>query len=109
MKLSLSKRATSTVVVALCALGVMSLGVALAATKPLKKGLTAFVIPKNLGNNYFTVSDSAKSGGAIAAWNKLGEKGSETSGTAATPASQQPAITAAIAKGAKILLLAAPD
>ena len=31
----------------------------------LKSGLKVFVIPKNLGNNYFTTADSAKSGGAI--------------------------------------------
>ncbi len=109
MKLSMSKRATSTIVVALCALGVMSLGVALAASKPLKKGLVATVIPKNLGNNYFTVSDSKGSGGALAAFSTLGEKGNETSGTAATPQSQLPAITSAIAKGAKILLVSATD
>src|SRR6202034_2969014 len=45
----------------------------------LKTGLKVFVIPKNLGNSYFTTADSAKSGGAIAA---LGETGTETSGTA---------------------------
>ena len=33
----------------------------------LKTGLKVFVIPKNLGNSYFTTADSAKSGGAIAA------------------------------------------
>jgi rhamnose transport system substrate-binding protein len=75
----------------------------------LKTGLKAFVIPKNLGNSYFTVADSAKSGGAIAAFNALGETATETSGTAATPASQIPAITGAIAKGAKIIILSATD
>ena len=42
---------------------------------PLKKGLKVFVIPKNLGNPYFTTADSAKSGGAIAALTTLGETG----------------------------------
>jgi rhamnose transport system substrate-binding protein len=75
----------------------------------LKTGLKAFVIPKNLGNSYFTVADSAKSGGAIAAFDSLGETATETSGTAATPASQIPAITGAIAKGANIIILSATD
>jgi rhamnose transport system substrate-binding protein len=61
----------------------------------LKTGLKVFIIPKNLGNNYFTTADSAKTGGAIAALNALGESGQETSGTAATPASQIPAIVSA--------------
>ena len=75
----------------------------------MKTGLKVFVIPKNLGNSYFTTSDSAKSGGAIAALNALKESGTETSGTAATPASQIPAIQAAITKGANILLVSATD
>jgi ABC-type sugar transport system substrate-binding protein len=37
----------------------------------LKKGLKVFVIPKNLGNNYFTVADSVKTGGAPAALQAL--------------------------------------
>ena len=80
-----------------------------AAAGGLKTGLKVFVIPKNLGNNYFTTADSAKSGGAIAALGTLGETGTETSGTAATPASQIPAIQAAISKGANILLVSATD
>ncbi len=75
----------------------------------LKKGLKVFIIPKNLGNNYFTTADSAKTGGAIAALDTLGESGTETSGTAATPASQIPAIQAAIAKGANVLIVSATD
>ena len=47
----------------------------------LKTGLKVFVIPKNLGNNYFTTADSAKTGGAMAALEALGETGTETSGT----------------------------
>ncbi len=46
----------------------------------LKTGLKVFVIPKNLGNNYFTVADSVKTGGALAALQTLGETGTETSG-----------------------------
>jgi rhamnose transport system substrate-binding protein len=80
-----------------------------ASSATLKKGLTAFVVPKLLGAAYFTVADSAKTGGAIAAWNALGEHGSETSGSAATPASELPAIQAAIAKGANILVVSATD
>jgi rhamnose transport system substrate-binding protein len=80
-----------------------------AAKVPLKKGLKVFVIPKNLGNPYFTTSDSVKSGGALAALKELGETGTETSGTAATPASQIPAIQAAITKGANALLVSATD
>src|SRR5580692_2979169 len=75
----------------------------------LKKGLKVFIIPKNLGNNYFTTADSAKTGGAIAALDTLGESGTETSGTAATPASQIPAIQAAISKGANALIVSATD
>ncbi len=75
----------------------------------LKKGLKVFVIPKNLGNNYFTVADSVKSGGALAALKTLGETGQETSGSAATSASQLPAIQAAIAKGANALIISATD
>jgi rhamnose transport system substrate-binding protein len=75
----------------------------------LKKGLKVFVIPKNLGNNYFTVADSVKTGGALAALQQLGESGSETSGSAATSASQLPAIQAAIAKGANALIVSATD
>ena len=75
----------------------------------LKTGLKVFVIPKNLGNNYFTTADSADSGGAIAALKALGETGTETSGTAATPASQIPAIQAAISKGASALIVSATD
>jgi rhamnose transport system substrate-binding protein len=75
----------------------------------LKKGLKVFIIPKALGNNYFTVADSAKTGGAISALDTLGESGTETSGTAATPASQIPAIQAAIAKGANVLIVSATD
>jgi rhamnose transport system substrate-binding protein len=65
------------------------------ASGALKTGLKVFVIPKNLGNPYFTTSDSVKSGGALAALAALKEDGTETSGTAATPASQIPAIQAA--------------
>ena len=75
----------------------------------LKKGLKVYVIPKNLGNPYFTLADSVKTGGALAALGHLGESGTETSGTAATPASQLPAIQAAITKGANVLLVSATD
>jgi rhamnose transport system substrate-binding protein len=80
-----------------------------AASGGLKTGLKVFVIPKNLGNPYFTTSDSVNSGGALAALQTLGETGSETSGTAATPASQIPAIQAAITKGANALIVSATD
>jgi rhamnose transport system substrate-binding protein len=80
-----------------------------ASSGALKKGLKVFIIPKNLGNNYFTTADSLKTGGAIAALDALGESGTETSGTAATPASQIPAIQAAIAKGANVLIVSATD
>jgi rhamnose transport system substrate-binding protein len=82
---------------------------AASASKPLKKGLKVFVIPKNLGNPYFTTSDSVKSGGALAALKELGEVGTETSGTAATSASEIPAIQAAITKGANALIVSATD
>jgi rhamnose transport system substrate-binding protein len=75
----------------------------------LKKGLNVVVVPKNLGNNYFTVADSVKTGGALAALQELGETGSETSGSAATSASQLPALQAAIAKGANALIVSATD
>ena len=79
------------------------------ASGGLKTGLKVFVIPKNLGNNYFTTADSANSGGVIAALNALGATGTETSGTAATPASQIPAIQGAISKGASVLIVSATD
>src|SRR6201986_3174341 len=75
----------------------------------LKKGLKVYVIPKNLGNPYFTLADSVKTGGGLAALGTLGETGTETSGTAATPASQIPAIQAAITKGANALIVSATD
>jgi rhamnose transport system substrate-binding protein len=74
-----------------------------------KTGLKVFVIPKQLGNSYFTAADSANSGGALAALAALGESGTETSGTASTPASQIPAIQAAISKGANALVISATD
>jgi len=80
-----------------------------AASGALKTGLKVFVIPKNLGNPYFTTADSTNSGGALAALGTLGETGTETSGTAATPASQIPAIQAAITKGANALIVSATD
>jgi rhamnose transport system substrate-binding protein len=78
-------------------------------TSGWKKGLNVYVVPKLLGAAYFTVADSAKSGGAIAALHALGETGTETSGTAATPASELPAIQAAISKGANVLIVSATD
>jgi rhamnose transport system substrate-binding protein len=75
----------------------------------LKTGLKVFVIPKNLGNNYFTVADSVKTGGALSVVKALGSDGTETSGSAATSASQLPAIQAAIAKGANVLVVSATD
>lgn len=102
----LSKRTLVMAVAALCVLGIAG-GVAYAAS--LKKGLKVYVIPKNLGNSYFTTADSVKTGGALAALGTLGESGTETSGSAATAASQLPAIQAAIAKGAKILMVSATD
>jgi rhamnose transport system substrate-binding protein len=93
---------------AICLLGVMLLTTASAATS-LKTGLKVFVIPKNLGNPYFTTADSVKSGGALKALQELKEKGTETSGTQATAASQIPAIQAAITKGANILVVSATD
>ena len=79
------------------------------AAAGLKTGLKVFVIPKNLGNPYFTTADSVQSGGALAALSQLGQTGTETSGTAATPASQIPAIQAAITKGANALIVSATD
>jgi rhamnose transport system substrate-binding protein len=93
------------------AIGVIAAIVLATATAAgsLKTGLKVYVIPKNLGNPYFTTSDSVKSGGALAALKVLKESGTETSGTAATPASQIPAIQAAITKGANALIVSATD
>jgi rhamnose transport system substrate-binding protein len=102
----LSKRTLLMAIAALCVLGIAG-GVAYAAS--LKKGLKVYVIPKNLGNSYFTTADSVKTDGALAALGTLGEVGTETSGSAATPASQIPAIQAAIAKGANVLIISADD
>ena len=79
-----------------------------AASGSLKTGLKVFIIPKNLGNPYFTTADSVKSGGAMAALQTLGESATETSGTAATPSSQIPALQAAITKGANALIVRPP-
>jgi rhamnose transport system substrate-binding protein len=92
----------------ICLLGVVLLTTASAATS-LKTGLKVFVIPKNLGNPYFTTADSVKSGGALKALQQLKESGTETSGTQATAASQIPAIQAAITKGANALIVSATD
>src|SRR4051812_6617884 len=97
-----------TTIGALCLVGGMLLTTASAATS-LKTGLKVFVIPKNLGNPYFTTADSVKSGGALKALQELKAKGSETSGTQATAASQIPAIQAAITKGANALIVSATD
>jgi rhamnose transport system substrate-binding protein len=90
-------------------LAIVPMAMAASSANPLKKGLKVFVIPKNLGNPYFTTADSVKSGGALFALKKLGEKGTETSGTAATAASQIPAIQSAITKGANALIVSATD
>ena len=86
-----------------------SAGTSGSGSSALKTGLKVFVIPKNLGNSYFTTSDSVNSGGALAALQTLGESGTETSGTADTPSSQIPAIQAAVSKGAKALIISATD
>ena len=103
MKSPLSKHPAWVAMALVCILGIGVAGVAFAANKPLKKGLKVFVIPKHLGNSYFTTADSVKTGGALLALKTLGETGSETSGNDATAASQIPAIQAAISKGANAL------
>src|SRR5216117_931106 len=97
-----------TPIAAIVLIGVGLVTTATAATS-LKTGLKVFVIPKNLGNPYFTTADSVKTGGALAALGALGATGTETSGTQATPASQIPAIQAAISKGANALIVSATD
>ncbi len=85
-------------------------GTALAAPHhALVKGLKVFVIPKNLGNSYFTTADSVKTGGALLALKQLGEIGQETSGTTDTPSSQLPVIQADITKGANALIISGTD
>ena len=106
MKRSLTRHLAS--VGAICLLGAIVLTTATAATS-LKTGLKVYVIPKNLGNPYFTTADSVKSGGALKALKELKEQGKETSGTQATAASQIPAIQAAITKGANALIVSATD
>jgi rhamnose transport system substrate-binding protein len=111
MKRSLKKPITWISLASCAAVGALTLApLSGASAAPVyKKGLKVFVIPKNLGNSYFTTADSVKSGGALAALKALGETGAETSGTAATPASQLPAIQAAISKGANALIISATD
>jgi len=73
---------------------------AVKASHPLKKGLKVFVIPKNLGNAYFTTADSAKSGGAICRFEPAGVRSApRPAGPLALPSAQIPAIAAAISKG----------
>src|SRR5215471_4390066 len=56
--------AASSVLAACSSSGTTSSGSSPASTAGgLKKGLKVFVIPKNLGNPYFTTADSAKTGG----------------------------------------------
>jgi len=97
--------------ISLSAVGVLSVIVLATASAAgsLKTGLKVYVIPKNLGNPYFTTADSVKSGGALAALKVLKAKGTETSGTQASAASQIPAIQAAITKGANALIVSATD
>ncbi|HXY17779.1 MAG TPA: rhamnose ABC transporter substrate-binding protein [Gaiellaceae bacterium] len=109
MRKSMNKRALAVALLGLVLIVGVPAALASASAAPLKKGLKVFVIPKNLGNPYFTTSDSVKSGGALFALKQLGEKGTETSGTAATAASQIPAIQAAITKGANALVVSASD
>src|SRR5216117_3609492 len=97
-----------TPIAAIVLIGVGLVTTAFAAT-PLKTGLKVFVIPKNLGNPYFTTADSVKSGGALKALKELEAQGTETSGTQASAASQLPAIQAAITKGANALIVSATD
>jgi rhamnose transport system substrate-binding protein len=106
VKRSLMKHLTP--IGAILLIGVVLVATATAAA-PLKTGLKVFVIPKNLGNPYFTTADSVKSGGALKALKDLKENGTETSGTQATAASQIPAIQAAITKGANALIVSATD
>src|SRR5262245_17006203 len=111
MNSSMKKGRTGAVTVlgVLLILAIVPFAMAASSAPPLKKGLKVFVIPKNLGNPYFTTADSVKSGGALAALKTLGEKGTETSGTQATAASQIPAIQASITKGANALIVSATD
>jgi len=97
--------------ISLSAVGVLSVIVLATASAAgsLKTGLKVYVIPKNLGNPYFTTADSVKSGGALAALKVLKAKGTETRGTQASAASQIPAIQAAITKGANALIVSATD
>jgi rhamnose transport system substrate-binding protein len=111
MQIKHLKRKVAVGIAVASALGATTVGLmptALAASK-LKTGLKVFVVPKNLGNSYFTTSDSVKSGGALAALKQLGETGQETSGSNDTPADQLPVIKADIAKGANALIISATD
>ena len=109
MKSTSSKwRALVGAAVALAMASVGTASPAIAATT-LKKGLKVFVVPKNLGNSYFTTADSVKTGGALLALKQLGEVGQETSGTTDTPASQLPVIQADITKGANALIISGTD
>jgi len=108
MKFRVSKRALVLVGAALCLVGT-AVGVAYAASAPAS-GLKVYVIPKNLGNSYFTTADSVASGGVCAVAQTLKETScTETSGSDATPATQIPAIQAAIADGAQVLIVSATD
>src|SRR5262245_925986 len=111
MNSSMKKGRTGAVTVlgVLLILAIVPLAMAASSAPPLKKGLKVFVIPKNLGNPYFTTADSVKSGGALKALKDMKETGTETSGTQATAASQIPAIQAAITKGANALIVSATD
>jgi len=111
MRIKTLKRKFVVASAVMCALGSATLGLvpsAQAATM-LKTGLKVFVVPKNLGNSYFTTADSVGTGGAEAALKALGETYAETSGAQDTPSDQLPVIKADISKGANALLISATD
>ena len=72
----------------------------------LKKGLSAYVIPK-CSAQYFTVADTAKFGGAIAGLQERGDRHRDQR-HGRHPASRS-GYQAAITKGANILIVSATD
>ena len=76
------------------------------AAAACKTGLKVFVIPKNLGNPYFTTSDSVQvRRGAGRAGGSSARPAPRPAAPRRPPASQIPAIQAAITKGANVLIV----
>jgi rhamnose transport system substrate-binding protein len=100
-----ARRSVLLVGIAAIAVAAVSVGVALAATPPLKTGQTVYFIPKDTVNPYEVIADQ---GGALAL-KAIGDKQVVSSGTADTAAAQLPSVQTAIQSGAAAIVIAGND